>query len=73
MIENSLELIDYVYQGPDKFVFITKKGEHCVGARINSFQIINSIYDVRYVATLNGHKILDLSIPRIQEPGYYYA
>lgn len=72
MIENSLELIDYVYQGPEKFVKITKRGNTFRGALINSLNIINSLYDVRYLATLNGHVILNETIPRLDEPNYTF-
>lgn len=72
MLENSLELIDYVYQGEEKFLQLTKRESRYKGALVNSFQIINSLFFVRYLATLNGHKILDETIPRTDNPNYYF-
>lgn len=72
MLENSLELIDYVYQGNEKFVRITKNDNFVRGALVSSFQIINSLFSVRYVGMLNGHKILDESFARLDKPNYYF-
>lgn len=72
MLENSLELIDYVYQGEEKFLQLTKRESRYKGALVNSFQIINSLFFVRYLAMLNGHKILDETIPRTDNPNYYF-
>lgn len=66
------ELIDNVYQGTEKFVKITKRGKFIRGALVNSLQIINSLYDVKYVATLNGHNIINEIIPRIDDPNYTF-
>ncbi len=68
---NENPLSDYAYQGEPKYLTVLKNHVKQSKALITTLKVINSMYNVQFIAHLNGHKILDMTMPRIDEPSYF--
>lgn len=59
-----------IFSGESRYASIFKGEKFVVKVLCNSLVQHNTLTNIRYVAHLNGHKILDESISRLDAPNY---
>lgn len=59
-----------VFTGEERYVSVFKGDRFVQRALCNLFYVNESLYTIHYHGFLNGHTILDVKIPRTEQPNH---